>query len=105
MIWEGVTQRQAPKREGNSIPGPAPRLGLFGFVVGVLTGVAGPGGGYALVPSLIYPFGAPVYRCRRLATQRERRPVCLCPAWLSVSTAPERRITTPSRRQRTGVEP
>ncbi len=61
MIWEGVTQRQAPKREGNSIPGPAWGLGLFGFVVGVLTGVAGLGGGYALVPGLIYLFGAPVY--------------------------------------------
>lgn len=61
MIWEGVTQRQAPKREGNSIPGPAWGLGLFGFVVGVLTGVAGLGGGYALVPGLIYLSGAPVY--------------------------------------------
>lgn len=61
MIWEGVTQRQMPKREGNAIPGPAWGLALFGFVVGVLTGVAGLGGGYALVPGLIYMFSAPVY--------------------------------------------
>ena len=61
MIWEGVTQRQMPKREGGAIPGPAWGLALFGFVVGVLTGVAGLGGGYALVPGLIYMFSAPVY--------------------------------------------
>jgi len=61
MIWEGVTQRQMPTREGNTIPGPAWGLALFGFLVGVLTGVAGLGGGYALVPGLIYLFGAAVY--------------------------------------------
>ncbi|HRD26169.1 MAG TPA: TSUP family transporter [Methanoculleus sp.] len=34
---------------------------MFGFVVGVLTGLVGLGGGYALVPGLIYLFNAPVY--------------------------------------------
>jgi len=36
-------------------------LGSFGALVGILTGVVGLGGGYALVPSFIYLFGAPVY--------------------------------------------
>jgi uncharacterized protein len=30
-------------------------------MVGIATGIAGLGGGYALVPGLIYLFGAPVY--------------------------------------------
>lgn len=34
---------------------------MFGFLIGILTGVVGLGGGYALVPGLIYLFGAPVY--------------------------------------------
>lgn len=36
-------------------------LGIFGCIIGVLTGIVGLGGGYALVPGLIYLFGAPVY--------------------------------------------
>ena len=61
MIWEGVGQRAMPSRQGNTIPGPAWGWAVFGFLVGVATGVAGLGGGYALVPGLIYLFGAPVY--------------------------------------------
>ena len=61
MVWEGVTQRKMPLREGNTIPGPVWGWAVFGFVVGIATGVAGLGGGYALVPGLIYLFGAPVY--------------------------------------------
>jgi uncharacterized membrane protein YfcA len=61
MVWEGITQRKVPHREGNTIPGTAWGWTAFGFVVGVATGVAGLGGGYALVPGLIYLFGAPVY--------------------------------------------
>jgi hypothetical protein len=61
MTWEGATQRGMPHREGSIIPGPAWGWALFGFVVGIATGVAGLGGGYALVPGLIYLFGAPVY--------------------------------------------
>jgi hypothetical protein len=34
---------------------------VFGAVIGLLTGIVGLGGGYALVPGLIYLFGAPVY--------------------------------------------
>jgi len=61
MVSEGIRQRGMPQQEGNAIPGPAWGWALFGFVVGIVTGVAGLGGGYALVPGLIYLFGAPVY--------------------------------------------
>ncbi len=61
MIWEGLTQRKLPQREGTTIPGPVWGWAVFGFVVGIATGIAGLGGGYALVPGLIYLFGAPVY--------------------------------------------
>lgn len=61
MIWEGIVQRKMPQREGNIIPGPVWGWAVFGFIVGIATGVAGVGGGYALVPGLIYLFGAPVY--------------------------------------------
>lgn len=61
MIYEGVIQRAMPKREGATITGSTWGMAGFGFVVGVATGLAGLGGGYALVPGLIYLFGAPVY--------------------------------------------
>jgi uncharacterized protein len=61
MIWEGVTQAKLPQWEGNKIPSSSWGLSIFGFIVGIATGVAGLGGGYVLVPGLIYLFGAPVY--------------------------------------------
>jgi uncharacterized protein len=61
MVYEGVKQRQLPHHEGAVIGGSGWGMGIFGFVVGIATGVAGVGGGYALVPGLIYMFGAPVY--------------------------------------------
>jgi len=61
MIWQGVIERGMPQHPGSSIPGPAWGLATFGFAIGIATGVAGLGGGYALVPGLIYLFGAPVY--------------------------------------------
>lgn len=61
MIWQGVIERGMPQRAGSSIPGPVWGLAIFGFAIGIATGVAGLGGGYALVPGLIYLFGAPVY--------------------------------------------
>jgi len=60
MIIEGGL-RKGPSRQGDKITGSRPALGGFGAVIGVLTGVVGLGGGYALVPGLIYLFGAPVY--------------------------------------------
>lgn len=69
MIWEGIA---AYRKNANasaapglakeqSIAGQPAALSIFGFVVGILTGLVGLGGGYALVPGLIYLFGAPVY--------------------------------------------
>ncbi len=64
MIWEGIqgfTGKGGGKKEGNEIPGHGLWMALFGLVVGIATGIAGLGGGYALVPGLIYLFSAPVY--------------------------------------------
>ncbi len=61
MTYEGLAQRAMPKREGAAIPGSGTGMGIFGLIIGIATGVAGLGGGYALVPGLIYLFHAPVY--------------------------------------------
>jgi hypothetical protein len=61
MIWEGFARGKKLQQEGNIIPGSKLGMGIFGLIIGVLTGVVGLGGGYALVPGLIYLFGAPVY--------------------------------------------
>lgn len=61
MSWEGLGKSTMPKREGSSIPEYKAGWAIFGFGIGILTGVVGLGGGYALVPGLIYLFGAPVY--------------------------------------------
>jgi hypothetical protein len=61
MIWEGVARRKRPEQEGAVISGSRWGWAVLGFFIGVLTGLVGLGGGYALVPGLIYLFGAPVY--------------------------------------------
>lgn len=61
MIYEGVIQRAMPKREGTAITASGWGMAAFGFIVGTVTGIAGLGGGYALIPGMIYLFGAPVY--------------------------------------------
>lgn len=61
MVYEGVVQQSMPHREGSKINAGGWGMAIFGFVVGIATGLAGVGGGYALVPGLIYLFGAPVY--------------------------------------------
>jgi len=61
MIWEGMRKGAMPQAEGNTIPRHTGGWAVFGFVIGIFTGIVGLGGGYALVPGLIYLFGAPVY--------------------------------------------
>jgi hypothetical protein len=63
MIVEGagIAKLKAVKQEEKNIPGSRMWMGVFGFIIGILTGIVGLGGGYALVPGLIYLFGAPVY--------------------------------------------
>lgn len=59
MIYEGIFAK-GKVIQGTEIPGkPLPKT-ILGFVIGVLTGIIGLGGGYALVPSFIYFFDAPV---------------------------------------------
>jgi len=72
MVWEGIEGYKKLKhgklvsvvmqgKMSESIEGHPAKLSVFGFIVGILTGIVGLGGGYALVPGLIYLFGAPVY--------------------------------------------
>lgn len=58
MIRDGL--RSGTRPEPACIGGTARGHAFFGAGVGVLTGVTGLGGGYALVPGLLYLFGAPV---------------------------------------------
>jgi uncharacterized membrane protein YfcA len=68
MIYEGIKgfrQRHETEKPSNigheKIKSHSAYLSTFGTIVGILTGLVGLGGGYALVPGLIYLFGAPVY--------------------------------------------
>jgi len=69
MSWEGITGFRKRKAatdasaapQNQAIMGHPAKLSTFGGIVGVLTGLVGLGGGYALVPGLIYLFGAAVY--------------------------------------------
>lgn len=59
MVYEGL-RGSVGAREGREVPGSVRGKAVLGFLVGILTGVLGLGGGYALVPSFIYLLGAPV---------------------------------------------
>jgi uncharacterized membrane protein YfcA len=61
MMYEGFLSK-GPKNPPAEIgmPGTKTNKGLLGVVIGFLTGIIGLGGGYALVPSFIYFFSAPV---------------------------------------------
>ena len=69
MIYEGIKmkRRKPAKVEGKrsyiggEIPGDNWQKILLGLVIGITTGLVGLGGGYALVPALIYLFGGPVH--------------------------------------------
>jgi uncharacterized membrane protein YfcA len=60
MLYEGFFLKEMPAGEGAYVPGKKRSKGLLGTVIGFLTGIIGLGGGYALVPSFIYFFKAPV---------------------------------------------
>ena len=60
MTWEGAARRKTPAQEGTVISCSKWRA-VLRFVIGVLTGLVGLGGVYALVSGLVYLFGAPVY--------------------------------------------
>jgi uncharacterized membrane protein YfcA len=54
MIYEGAKRPKMIKEEEKEIPGSGISKSLIGFIIGVITGIVGLGGGYALVPSFIY---------------------------------------------------
>jgi len=60
MIYEGLVKRGIALKEGTVVPGSTTAKSLIGFFVGVLTGIVGLGGGYALVPSFIYILSSPI---------------------------------------------
>ncbi|EDY38561.1 membrane protein [Cyanobium sp. PCC 7001] len=58
-----LTRRRRPRDANTPMPpagGGAPALALQGVVVGLLTGVAGVGGGFAIVPALVLIAGLPM---------------------------------------------
>jgi len=60
MVYEGIIKRKMPERTGNQVPGSKFSKGMIGFFIGIITGIVGLGGGYALVPSFIYLLGSAV---------------------------------------------
>lgn len=60
MIYEGLVHRKLPERKGSTVPGSSLVKSIIGFFIGILTGIIGLGGGYALVPSFIYLLESPV---------------------------------------------
>lgn len=60
MLYEGIIQKKRPDVAGNKINGSTGTKVGLGAGVGILTGVIGLGGGYALVPSFIYIARSPM---------------------------------------------
>jgi len=60
MIYEGLLRGKRIEKTGNVVPGKALTKALIGFGIGILTGIIGLGGGYALVPSFIYLLESPI---------------------------------------------
>ncbi|MCA1960858.1 MAG: sulfite exporter TauE/SafE family protein [Desulfomonile sp.] len=59
MLYEGMFGTTPPP-QGNQVPGTVLSKSALGSGIGFLTGIIGLGGGYALVPSFIYFFKAPM---------------------------------------------
>jgi len=60
MVYEGFFKRGVKTLSGNKVPGSSTSKSIIGFFIGILTGIIGLGGGYALVPSFIYILRSPV---------------------------------------------
>jgi hypothetical protein len=60
MLWEGLLQWKAPEPTQAGVGGTVTAKSLTGGLVGVLTGIIGLGGGYAMVPSMVYVLRAPM---------------------------------------------
>ncbi len=60
MLYEGFLARGGQPPVGTAIPGRPLGKTVLGSGIGVLTGIIGLGGGYALVPSYLYFLKAPV---------------------------------------------
>ncbi len=60
MVYEGIVKRKMPEKPGNVVPDSGAAKATIGFFIGIITGIVGLGGGYALVPSFIYLLSSPV---------------------------------------------
>lgn len=60
MLYEGLMGKTPPAPVGQGMPGTAISKSFLGSSIGVLTGIIGLGGGYALVPAFIYFLRAPM---------------------------------------------
>ncbi len=60
MIYEGLKRHVGKLENIKEVPGSSHIKGLIGFLVGVVTGIVGLGGGYVLVPSFIYILNSPI---------------------------------------------
>ena len=60
MIYEGIFRKKMVERVGNEVPGSIKAKATIGFTIGIVTGIVGLGGGYALVPSFIYLLSSPI---------------------------------------------
>jgi uncharacterized membrane protein YfcA len=60
MLYEGIFNKGRVTQQDTEIPGRPLSKTILGSVIGILTGLVGLGGGYALVPSYIYFLKSPV---------------------------------------------
>ncbi len=60
MFWEGLWHWKAPEPKEAFVGGSPAAKGVTGGLVGFLTGIIGLGGGYVMVPSMVYVLKAPM---------------------------------------------